>query len=158
MKFSFILLTLLGLLATSRATLAGSLVVGDLVPVISAPDQNGKPFVSTNHYQFLLIATEMAAAKVANQKLAEQEAGFLELHHAAWLLDIHSMPAIARFFAFPKLRKYPQRIILVDRAEILAGFPAQAGRVTVVAVTPDQHIRNFSFWDPNATPLARCFP
>ena len=68
------------------------------------------------------------------------------------------MPAIARFFAFPKMRKYPQRIILVDSAGALAEFPSRAGRVTVMAVTPDRRVKKISYWDPAGEPVAGCFP
>lgn len=81
---------------------AGQLVVGDAVPVFSAKDQFGKEFSFTNGVQFLLIATEMACGKTANHKLAEQGAGFLEKNRAIYLMDIHTMPAIARVFALPK--------------------------------------------------------
>jgi hypothetical protein len=136
---------------------AAPLAIGDLVPEISAPDQHGQAFNSTNGYRFLLVATEMACAKSANQKLAEQGTGFLEQQHAAYLLDIHTMPAIARFFAFPKMRKYPQRIILVDTAATLAVFPTRPGRVTVVALTADRHVRTINYWDPDSEPVAGCF-
>ena len=136
---------------------AAPLAVGDLVPAISAKDQHGKEFDSTNGFQYLLIATEMACAKAANQKLAEQGAGFLEQHHAAYLLDIHTMPAIARFFAFPKLRKYPQRIILVDSSSALSGFPLQPGRATVLALSPAGRIAGIRYWDPVSEPVTGCF-
>jgi len=127
------------------------------VPVIAAPDQHGQMFNSTNGWQFLLIASEMACAKAASQKLAEQGTGFLEQHHGAYLLDIHTMPAIARFFAIPKMRKYPMRIILVDAAPTLAVFPSRPGRVTVVALTADRRVRKISYWDPQSEPVAGCF-
>ena len=71
----------------------------------------------------------MGCGKAANYKLAEQGAGFLEQHQAVCLMDIHTMPAIARMFALPKMRKYSQRIVLVETAETLAAFPVQPDRV-----------------------------
>ena len=93
---------------------AAPLVVGDTFPPIVAKDQFGKDFTLTTNIQFVLVAMEMACAKAANHKLAEQGAGFLEKQRAAYLMDVHTMPAVARWFAFPKMRKYPQRIMLVD--------------------------------------------
>jgi len=141
----------------SPASPAAQLAIGDLVPVISAPDQHDQRFDSTNGWQFLLLATEMACAKAASQKLAEQGGGFLEKHHAAYLLDIHTMPAIARYFAIPKMRKYPMRIILVDSAQTLTVFPTRPGRVTVVTLSPDHRLRKISYWDPQSEPVAGCF-
>jgi len=157
MRFSVCWSVLTGFFLAVLSAPASQLAIGDLVPVISATDQHGQSFVSTNGFQFILIATEMACAKSANQKLAEQGAGFLDRHHAAYLLDIHTMPGIARFFAFPKMRKYPYRIILVDKAETLAAFPAHSGRVTVVTVSPGCRVEKISFWDPESEPMTVCF-
>jgi len=136
------------------SVLATQITVGDAVPSIAAADQHGIPFVLTNGTQYLLVVTEMACAKAANQKLAAQGAGFLEKHQAFYLMDIHTMPSIARVFAFPKLRKYPQRIVLVDSADALASFPSQAGRVTVLALTPSGHIQKITYWNPDSEALA----
>jgi hypothetical protein len=135
---------------------AAPLTVGDAVPPISANDQHGTKFVFTNGIRFLLVATEMACGKSANHKLAAQGAGFLEKHQAVFLLDIHAMPGVARLFALPKMRKYPQRIVLVDSADTLAAFPAQPGRVTVLALTPAGRIRKISHWNPDREPVAGC--
>ena len=71
---------------------ASQLTVGDAVPAFSAKDQHGEEFVFTNGVQFLLIAQERASGTSANQKLAEQGAGFLERHQAVFVMDIHTMP------------------------------------------------------------------
>lgn len=136
---------------------AGQLSVGDAVPAIVANDQHGAAFAITNGIRFLLVVKEMAAAKSANQKLAAAGAGFLEQHHAAYLMDIHTMPAIARVFALPKLRKYPHRIVLVASADALAAFPAQPDRVTVLALTPAGRVEKISYWDPTLEPVAGIF-
>jgi hypothetical protein len=72
-------------------------------------------------------------------------------------MDIHTMPSVARFFALPKMRKYPHRIVLVDSAATLAGFPAQPGRVTVLALTPSGRIQKIGWWNPESEPVAACF-
>jgi hypothetical protein len=134
------------------------LAVGDAVPVIKAKDQHGRDFSSTNGVRFLLVVAERGSAKAANQKLTEQGADFLETNRAAYLMDIHAMPAVARWFALPKMRKYPQRIILVDAAATLAGFPRRAGAVTVVELSPAGRVVKISFWNPEHEPVAGCFP
>jgi hypothetical protein len=157
MKWNFGALVILGFSLLCLAAGAAPLGVGDPVPTFSALDQNGKEFDSTNGWHYLLLATEMACSKSANQKLAEQGAGFLEKHQAAYLLDIHLMPAVARWFALPKMRKYPQRIVLVDTAGNLAAFPVLTGHVTVLTLTPSGRIRNISYWDPVSQPVTDCF-
>ncbi len=136
---------------------AAPLVVGDAVPAFSAKDQHGGEFNSTNGVRYLLVATEMACGKAANLKLAAQGADFLPTNHAAYLMDIHTMPAVARLFALPKMRKYPHRIVLVEAADTSALFPVQSGRVTVLALTAAGRVRKIGYWDPAHEPVARCF-
>ena len=150
-------LIILGFCLLCASVQCALLAVGDAVPVISANDQHEGKFVFTNGIQFLLVATEMAPAKSANRSLAAQGTGFLETNHAAFLMDIHTMPGIARHFAFPKLRKYPHRIILMDSVDALAPFPMQSTRVTVLALTPDGHIKKISYWNPDSEPAEGCF-
>jgi hypothetical protein len=133
---------------------AAPLAVGDAVPVITANDQHGTAFQFTNGVRWLLVVTERACSKSANEKLAAAGADFLEQHQAAYLMDIHTMPAIARVFAFPKLRKYPHRIVLVDTADALTAFPAQPGRVTVLALSPAGRVDKISYWNPTSEPVA----
>ena len=136
-----------------RPTQATAWEVGSTIPKITAQDQHGAAYVLTNGTRFLLIATEMASAKAANQKLAAQAAGFLEERHAVYLMDIHTMPGIARMFAFPKLRKYPHRIVLVDDAETLSQAPVKPGQITVLTLTPAGRIEKISYWDPAKEPV-----
>lgn len=149
---------MLGFFLLGLSARTAPLMVGDAVPAFAASDQHGRGFYfsSTNGTQFLLVATEMACGKAANLKLAEQGASFLETNHAAYLMDIHTMPAVARLFALPKLRKYPQRIVLVESAATLAPFPVLAGRVTVLALTAAGRVRKISYWDPVTEPVTRC--
>ena len=154
MKNKFPRLFTLGCLLLCLSTRAAPLAVGEAVPAMAANDQHGAAFQFTNGIRFLLVVTEMSASKVANQKLAAAGAGFLELHHAAYLMDIHTMPAIARVFALPKLRKYPHRIVLMDSADALTAFPAQPERVTVLALTPAGRVEKISYWNPVSEPVA----
>jgi hypothetical protein len=147
-------LIVLGFCLVGMTAHAAQLAVGDAVPALSLKDQHGKEFDFTNGVRFLLVVKEMGAAKAANQKLAEQGAGYLEKNGAAYLMDIHSMPGIARVFALPKMRKYPQRIVLVEDATTLSAFPARPERVTVLALTPEGKIRKISYWDPAQEPVA----
>jgi len=70
------------------------------------------------------------------------------------VMDIHTMPGLARFFALAKMRQYPQRIVLVETAGTLAWVPAEPGRVTVLALTSAGRIRKVSYWNPSNEPLA----
>jgi hypothetical protein len=132
---------------------AGELKVGDAAPAFSAKDQFGQDFKLEPGLRFLLLGFDMGASKQANLKLADLGAGWLEKHQAAFVLDIHTMPGVARFFALPKMRKYPQRIILGDDANLLAPFPRQDGQITVLVLAPAGKIQEIRYWRPATEPL-----
>jgi hypothetical protein len=133
---------------------AGELKVGDAVPLFSASDQFGKEFKFQAGLRFLLLGFDMGASKTANLKLADLGSGWLEKQGAVYVLDIHTMPAIARVFALPKLRKYPHRIILAEAESLLAPFPRQPERLTVLVLTPGGKIKEIRFWNPASEALA----
>lgn len=129
------------------------LAVGDAVPPISAKDQFGKEFkLDSEKPRFLLIGLEMGASKSADIKLAALGAGWLEKHQAAYLVDIHKMPSFARVFALPKLKKYPERMVLIEDEKTLAGYPQKPGSITVL-VLAENKVREIRFWKPATEPI-----
>jgi len=134
---------------------AVELTVGDSVPVFSAKDQFGKDFKFSPGLHFLLLGFDMHSSKEATQKLGDLGAGWLEQHSAAYVMDIHSMPAIiTRMFALPKMRKCPARIILCEDEKTLAPFPRQTERITVLFLTTDGKLKEIRYWDPENQNIA----
>ncbi len=132
---------------------AATLAVGDALPEIKAQDQFGTNFILTTNVQFLLVAMDMDSSKVANQKLATLGADFLKNHRAVYLMDVHTMPSVARFFTFPKLRRYPHPIVLVDSETTLANMPVQSNRVSVLKISAGR-IEKISYWNPASEDVA----
>jgi hypothetical protein len=154
MAMTYSWLLVLGFCFQSLSACAMPLAVGDAVPGFSANDQHGTEFVFTNSVRFLLVATERTVGTAANHMLAEQGDGFMESHQAVYVMDIHTMPSAARFFALPKMRKYPQRIVLAETAGTLAWVPTQQDRATVLALTPAGRVQRISYWNPDHEPVA----
>jgi hypothetical protein len=127
---------------------AGELRVGDAMPPFSARDQFGKDFKFAAGLHFFLLGFDMSTGKAANLKLAELGPGWLEKHGAVYVLDIHTMPGIARVFALPKMRKYPHRIMLAETEGLLAPFPRQPDQITVLVLTTDGKIKEIRYWNP----------
>lgn len=142
------LVTLFFLLVLAASGQAAPLAMGEAVPAFAAKDQFGKEFKFAPGLQFLLVGFDMNAGKLANHKFAELGAGWLEAHGAAYVLDIHTMPAVARLFALPKMRKYPHRIMLAETASLLAPFPHQAENITILDLNPNGTIRAIRYWNP----------
>lgn len=137
--------------------LAAPLEIGDAIPKLSAKDQHGSAYAFTNGTSCLLIAMDMSSAKAANQKLAEQGAGFLEKHNAAYLMDIHTMPDIGKFFALRKMRKYPQRILLIETSDTMNWVPVKPGHISVLTLTPAGQIKQIRFWNSSSEPVTSLF-
>ena len=91
---------------------------------------------------------DMDSAKAANQKLAAEGTGFLEKHNAVYLMDVHTMPAVGQFFALRKMRKYPQRIILIETANSMNWVPVKTNHITVLKLTKEGKVQKISYWQP----------
>jgi hypothetical protein len=137
---------------------AAELKVGDVVPRFAATDQFGKDFKFEPGLRFLLLGFDMSVSKEANRKLAELGAGWLEKQGAAYVLDIHTMPAIGRFFALPRMRKYPERIILAEKEGLLAPFPHHPEKITVLVLSKSGTINEIRYWDPATQALNAVMP
>jgi hypothetical protein len=135
-------------MAVAFGAQAREVAVGDAVPALVAKDQFDKEYKFAPGPKFLLVGFDMGASKAANQKLAQLGTGGLDKKGAIYVMDIHTMPGIARFFALPKMQKYPFRVILASTADLLAPFPHQPEKITVLALTPEGKIREIRDWDP----------
>jgi len=133
------------------------LKVGDKIPALTAKDQHDVPYAFTNGTAYLLFAIDMDSAKAANHKFADQGAGYLEQHGAVYLMDVHTMPAIGKFFAIPKMQKYPERIVLIDTEHTLDWVPAKPGRLTVLKLTPEARIEKISYWQSTSESVTNLF-
>lgn len=146
-RFRWSALISLALAFTLQAQ-AAPLEVGGEIPKISAQDQHGIAYTFTNGTACLLIAMDMDSAKAANQKLAAEGTGFLEKHNAAYLMDVHTMPAVGQFFALRKMRKYPQRIVLIETANTMNWVPVKTNHITVLKLTKEGKVEKISYWQP----------
>lgn len=143
--------------AVAISATAGELAVGDTVPVFSAKDQFGKEFKFAPGPKFLLFGFDMSASKAANQKFTALGTNGLASRGAVYVMDIHTMPGIARVFALPKMQKYPFHVILAATAGVLAPFPHKVENITVLALTPEGKIREIRYWNPATETTAKVF-
>lgn len=128
--------------------LAAPYAAGDRVEAFSAADQHKQDFtLEPAKTRFLLVSHDMETGKAANAALDALGAEFLPGRKAIYLSNIHGMPGIGRVFALPKMRKYRHRIILGDDADLIARFPAEAGKVTVL-VLKNGKVAEVRYWDP----------
>ena len=127
---------------------ADILTPGDKFPALESRDQHDVDYRFEPGTATVLIAFDMATAKLANKVLADQGEGFLDEHKTVYISNIYGMAGIGRFFAIPKLQKYPHRIILADTESLLSPFPQKEDHVTVIRLNDSAVIQAILFWKP----------
>ncbi len=141
MTYSLRFLALLGLLSLGIACASGGppakpLVVGARLAPATLLDQNEVPHRIDESIRIILFAREMEGGAVIRALLDAEGPKYLTKHRALYVADISDMPTlIAKLVAIPKMQRERAYPTLLDRdGTTTARFPAQEGRVTVMAL------------------------
>ncbi len=133
MKVAVFVLLLLPFLSPGAKAEEPPWQVGDNLESISFVDQYGEAGSIDKTVRLLLFASDRAAAKLVHSVLEETEPAYLQRHEAVYVADISGMPyLIARFFALPRMRKYPYRMLLGRKPLDCVKFPRREGLVTLM--------------------------
>lgn len=125
-------LLVVSLLCVTAVRAAEVYKAGDTLEAFAVTDAKGAAYsYEPGKLAYLIVSYEMSPGKAVNGYLAKKSADHLDKNRAAFMANIHGMPAIGRFFALPKMEKYPHRILLADSETLLARHPAADGKVTV---------------------------
>jgi len=89
--------------------------LGEKVSPMTLPDQFGKKHrIDASSCPVLLITAQKDVSIRLKDFILKQHPDFLQRHHACFLSDIHEMPGfVTRWFALPKMRKYPFKVLLI---------------------------------------------
>lgn len=148
-----IFLTVAISLITTLSTLAAPYEQGQEIASFKAKDQHEQDFtLNPKETKFLLVSHDMETGKRANAVLTEVGKESMAKQKAVFMANVFGMPGIGRFFAFPKMRKYNHRIIIADDAALIALFPVQQGKVTVLALDNGK-ITSIKYWNPGTDAL-----
>lgn len=141
---AFIMVSLLAVIPAAAAPYEK----GSRMEVFSAKDQHGAEYeFKPAAVKYLLVSHDMDTGKQANAVLTNLGKDYLSNKKAVYLANIHGMPNVGRMFAIPKMKKYAHRIILGDDDKLIAKFPMQAGKVTVIGISGGK-VTSVSYWDP----------
>jgi hypothetical protein len=141
--------TVFGLLSS----IAAPYEKGQAVEAFKAKDQFEQAYAfKPGETRFLLVSHDMETGKKANAALTALGKDFLGSKKAVYMANIFGMPGIGRFFAMPKMKKYSHKIILADDAALIARFPEQKGKVTVLTLTEGK-VESIAYWTPTAEPV-----
>jgi hypothetical protein len=149
-------LTGIALAATALSislSIAAPYAVGSKVEPFTANDQHEQSFtLKPTETRFLLTSHDMETGKKANAVLTNLGKDYLGGKKTVYIANIHGMPGIGRMFALPKMKKYAHQIILGDDAELIAKFPEEKGKVTVLKMTGGK-VTSVSYWSPETEAL-----
>lgn len=146
-------LTLAAVILSIGSTLAAPYQNGERVEPFTAKDQHEKSFtLNPDKTHYLLVSHDMETGKKANAVFDKLGKDYLGSKQAVYVANIHGMPGIGRMFAMPKMRKYAHRIILGDDAALIAKFPENKGKVTVITVVSGK-VSSVGYWSPGTEAL-----
>ena len=141
-------ITCAALLLGALPALAAPYEKGQRVESFQAKDQFDNAYtLKPAETKFLLVSHDMETGKKANASLTALGKEYLPGKKAVYMANIFGMPGIGRMFAMPKMKKYNHTIILGDDAALIARFPQQAGKVTVLALS-DGKVSSVKYWAP----------
>lgn len=127
--------------------------VGSKVESFTAKDQHEKEFkLNPTQTKFLLVTHDMETGKKANGVLTTVGPENLASKKVVYLANIHGMPGVGRMFALPKMRKYSHTIVLGDDAALIARFPEQKDKVTVLKLNGGK-VASVKYWQPGGEAL-----
>jgi hypothetical protein len=142
-------IALLITLSTAMIASAEAYAKGDKIDSFKANDQYDKEYeFKPATMKYLLVTHDMETGKKANAVLTTLGKDYLSDHKAAYLANIHGMPGIGRMFAIPKMKKYAHQIILGDDEKLIAKFPQEAGKVTVIGIAGGK-VQSINYWSPS---------
>jgi len=99
----------------SILSFAETINIGDTLPTITLQDQFEKTHTISSQNKRILVAHDKDAADVLKEFLLEKKGDFLTKNQTVYVGDISGMPSlISKFFAIPKMKKYPFSILFLD--------------------------------------------
>ncbi|WP_269525513.1 hypothetical protein [Coraliomargarita parva] len=130
---------------------AESLEVGQPFPAFEGmQDQHELDYPMPEKTRYVVVSYTMSVGKAANGYFSAQPKDYLQANHAVYVANIYGMPAVGRFFAMPKMRKYHHRIMLADAEGLLDDFPQEEDRLTVFELGASGRIEAIRYWDPKS--------
>ena len=119
--------------------------VGEKLPPMVLPDQFDKKHTVDASHCSLLLVTAQKDVSIKLKDFIMQHPDFLQRHRACFLSDIHEMPGfVTRWFALPKMRKYPFKVLLIYEKEHNP-FPVQEDAITTVTLDKNNRVTSIGY-------------
>lgn len=125
---------LLLILSLAVYSIAAQLNTGEKIPTFSINDQFEKAQMIPTTTKTIIVAGSKDASDVIKEYLLSLEGDSLTKNDAVYIADISGMPSlITKFFALPKMKKYPFKILLLDETNNTK-FLMQEDKITIYEV------------------------
>ena len=140
MKKAVVLLT-----AVCALLLAKPIEPGEKLAPMVLPDQFDKQHTVDAAHCALLLLTAQKDLSIKLKDFLLKHPSFLQDHHACFLSDIHKMPGfVTRWFALPKMRKYPFKVLLIYEKEHNP-FPVQEDAITAISLGQNSTVTSIRY-------------
>lgn len=118
-------------LFVALATVANAFNIGDTTPSFSIKDQFEKAHTISADTKTIIFAAGKGTGDTIKEYLLSKKGDFLTNNNAVYVADITGMPSlITKFFALPKMKKYPFSILLVNE-EQAKKFSVKKDKITI---------------------------
>lgn len=122
---------LFSLILSITAIFADTLSLGKDIPTIKIKDQFEKIHTIDLQVKTILFASDKGTSEILRDFLLEKDKDFLNKNNAVYVADISGMPSlIAKFFALPKMKKYPFSVLLLDDTN-KDNFKKEEGKIII---------------------------
>lgn len=146
-------IALAAVVATAGFTVAAPYQKGDRVEAFQAKTQHDQAYAfKPAETRYLLVSHDMETGKKANAVLTTVGKENLTRKKVVYLANIHGMPGVGRMFALPKMKKYSHTVVLGDDANLIARFPVETGKVTVLTLDGGK-VASVQYWKPGEESL-----
>jgi NADPH-dependent ferric siderophore reductase len=124
---------LTSLLATAAGVGMTASWAGQVVGPVRLQDQFGHEHTLAADTRRIYFTHDMDGGKLLKAALGDRGQAVLDAQHAVAITDISGMPAmIRRMMALPAMKKRSYRIWLDATGKLVAGWPREPGKVTVM--------------------------
>jgi hypothetical protein len=123
--------TILFFLVLSNSALA--LNPGDLLEEFSLKDQHENVSQVDASTKYLVFAKHKKASKIVEEAFRDTSKDYFPTKKLVYVADVSGMPGfVLSWFALPKMKKYPFRVLLEKEPDKTTVLPAKEGQVTVI--------------------------
>ena len=117
----------------ASTTVTELLKVGANIPLISLKDQHGETHTVGRDARLIMFCKDRKGQDIISEALDKKRADYLTEQNTVYIADTSGIPRlVAKFIAFPTLRKKPYTVLLDNEPSLTKVFPTKKDCVTLL--------------------------